>query len=223
MIKAYAKAKQRDRVVDVWNKMVPMLNRNGDSPHNLIPLKCGLFAFARFGDIKNVIAIMDQVTKIIDRPDHEILAYLLMTYSMAGKPEEVRRIMTSMKEAKIPLTEKDYVDLIIAYGKQGKIAYAEQAFSEFLSTGLRVTDICFNELAEAYLRELNLDSILNIIDRMKQMGIPRTDRVYNTVIRYYIRVKDPQGANAAYKALIKDNVTPSSYTYAHLSEANSFV
>ncbi len=218
MIRAYAKAKRRERVEDVWNKMSPIINGNKDSAQNLIPLKCSLFAFARFGDIKNVRAIMQQVTKIIERPDHEILAYLLMAYSMAGNPDEVRAVMQKMKASNISVNEKDYVDLIVAYGKQGKIEEAEKALKEFLSSGLPVTDVCFNELAEAYLKNQNVTGILKVISMMKQLGIPRTDRVYNTVIRYYVRINDPNGAKAAYQALLADGVKPSNWTYSHLSE-----
>merc|ERR1719191_764837 len=181
MIKAYGRARDIERVRELWNEMrrrhvtptsitlgcmVDALVRNS-LPDEAFDLVRGIRDESEFADILNTV----------------IYSTLLKGFAQTRQPGRVQDVFEEMKQMGIACNTVSYNTMLDANARTGKMDRADELFREMQASGVSPDVITYSTLVKGYCQAGDIDRGYQVLNEMVANGVHEPDEIlYNSLL-----------------------------------------
>merc|ERR1719387_2672014 len=181
MIKAYGRAKDIERVQELWQemrrrhvtptsitlgRMVDALVNNG-RPEEAFELVREIREESTFADILNTV----------------IYSTLLKGFAQSRQPGRVQEVFDEMKQMGIACNTVSYNTMLDANARTGKMDRADELFREMLASGVSPDVITYSTLVKGYCQAGDIDKGYQVLNEMVANGVHEPDEIlYNSLL-----------------------------------------
>merc|ERR1719201_394946 len=215
MIKAYGRARDIERVRELWNEM-----RAHHVTPTSITLGCMVDAL-----VSNSLPdeAFDLVREIRDESEYaEILntviySTLLKGFAQSRQPGRVQDVFDEMKVMGISCNTVSYNTMLDANARTGKMDRADELFREMQASGVSPDVITYSTLVKGYCQAGDIDQGFQVLNTMVQSGVHEPDEIlYNSLLDGCAKQHRVDDALKLVDDMHKHNVRPSNFTLSIL-------
>merc|ERR1719364_150755 len=215
MIKAYGRARDIERVRELWNEM----RRRHVTPTS-ITLGCVIDALVNNGFPDEALGLVREIKA--DESCRDILntviySTLLKGFAQARQPGRVQDVFEEMKEMGIACNTVSYNTMLDANARTGKMDRADELFREMLASGVSPDVITYSTLVKGYCQAGDIDQGFQVLKDMVKNGVHEPDVIlYNSLLDGCAKQHRVDDALKLVEDMYKQNVRPSNFTLSIL-------
>merc|ERR1719473_1824857 len=173
MIKAYGRARDIERVRELWNEM----RRRHVTPTS-ITLGCVIDALVNNGFPDEAFDLVREIKA--DEDCKEILntviySTLLKGFAQSRQPGRVQDVFEEMKEMGISCNTVSYNTMLDANARTGKMDRADELFREMQASGVSPDVITYSTLVKGYCQAGDIDRGYQVLNEMVANGVHEPD------------------------------------------------
>merc|ERR1719262_1679260 len=181
MIKAYGRARDIERVRELWNEM----RRRNVTPTS-ITLGCMVDALVNNGLPDEAFDLVRQIrdeSEYADILNTVIYSTLLKGFSQGRQPDRVQKVFEEMKEMGISCNAVSYNTMLDANARTGKMDRADELFREMQASGVSPDVITYSTLVKGYCQAGDIDRGYQVLNEMVANGVHEPDEIlYNSLL-----------------------------------------
>merc|ERR1719217_578078 len=215
MIKAYGRARDIERVRELWNEM----RRRHVRPTS-ITLGCVIDALVNNGFPDEAFSLVREIKE--DETCQDILntviySTLLKGFAQARQPGRVQEVFEEMKEMGIACNTVSYNTMLDANARTGKMDRADELFREMVASGVSPDVITYSTLVKGYCQAGDIDQGFQVLKDMVKSGVHEPDEIlYNSLLDGCAKQHRVDDALKLVEDMHKNNVRPSNFTLSIL-------
>merc|ERR1719301_224554 len=215
MIKAYGRARDIERVRELWNEM----RRRHVTPTS-ITLGCVIDAL-----VCNSLPdeAFDLVSGIRDESEYAdilntvIYSTLLKGFAQSRQPGRVQDVFEEMKQMGIACNTVSYNTMLDANAMTGKMDRADELFREMQASGVSPDVITYSTLVKGYCQAGDIDRGYQVLNEMVANGVHEPEEIlYNSLLDGCAKQHRVDDALKLVEDMHKHNVRPSNFTLSIL-------
>merc|ERR1719327_2109061 len=215
MIKAYGRAKDIERVRELWNET----RRRHVTPTS-ITLGCVIDALVNNGfpdEALSLVREMKEDDMCKDILNTVIYSTLLKGFAQARQPGRVQEVFEEMKEMGIACNTVSYNTMLDANARTGKMDRADELFREMVASGVSPDVITYSTLVKGYCQAGDIDQGFQVLKDMVKSGVHEPDEIlYNSLLDGCAKQHRVDDALKLVEDMYKHNVRPSNFTLSIL-------
>ncbi|CEP11905.1 hypothetical protein [Parasitella parasitica] len=150
----------------------------------------------------------------------ELIWRILVNGDLHKAGQVLKTVQQSMAD-KVPVNEMVFVNLMDAYGRQGKHHESLEIFEQFLQTKQQPTIKSFNAVLQIFAAQGSADRAGFIFETMNQLDVEPDAATYTEMIRAHGRAGQMKMCIHFYNKMLQSHIPPNVYTYSALIEASS--
>merc|ERR1719506_2281619 len=215
MIKAYGRARDIERVRELWNEM----RRRHVRPTS-ITLGCVIDALVNNGFPDEALSLVREIRE--DETCKDILntviySTLLKGFAQARQPGRVQDVFEEMKEMGIACNTVSYNTMLDANARTGKMDRADELFRDMIASGVSPDVITYSTLVKGYCQAGDIDQGFQVLNTMVKSGVHEPDEIlYNSLLDGCAKQHRVDEALKLVEDMHKHNVRPSNFTLSIL-------
>merc|ERR1719313_1162875 len=215
MIKAYGRARDIERVRELWNEM----RRRHVTPTS-ITLGCVIDALVNNGFPDEALSLTREIKE--DETCKDILntviySTLLKGFAQARQPGRVQDVFEEMKEMGIACNTVSYNTMLDANARTGKMDRADELFRDMQACGVSPDVITYSTLVKGYCQSGDIDQGFQVLKDMVNAGVHEPDEIlYNSLLDGCAKQHRVDDALKLVEDMHKNNVRPSNFTLSIL-------
>jgi pentatricopeptide repeat protein len=215
MIKAYGRARDIERVRELWGEM----RRRHVTPTS-ITLGCVIDALVNNGFPDEALSLVremkeDDICK--DILNTVIYSTLLKGFAQARQPGRVQEVFEEMKEMGIACNTVSYNTMLDANARTGKMDRADELFREMVASGISPDVITYSTLVKGHCQSGDIDQGFQVLKEMVANGVHEPDEIlYNSLLDGCAKQHRVDDALKLVEDMHKNNVRPSNFTLSIL-------
>ena len=215
MIKAYGRARDIERVRELWAEM----RRRNVRPTS-ITLGCMVDALVCNSQPEEALRLVEEVRD--DGSMREILntviySTLLKGFAQAKQPEKVQQVFEDMQADGIACNTVSYNTMIDANARTGRMARCDELFKDMQAVGVQPDIITFSTLVKGYCMDGDIDKGFAVLNDMTSRGKHEPDEIlYNSLLDGCAKQHRVDDALGLIESMAKNNVRPSNFTLSIL-------
>merc|ERR1719506_122047 len=215
MIKAYGRARDIERVRELWNEM----RRRHVRPTS-ITLGCVIDALVNNGFPDEALSLVREIRE--DETCKDILntviySTLLKGFAQARQPGRVQDVFEEMKEMGIACNTVSYNTMLDANARTGKMDRADELFRDMIASGVSPDVITYSTLVKGYCQAGDIDQGFQVLRDMVKGGVHEPDEIlYNSLLDGCAKQHRVDDALKLVEDMHKNNVRPSNFTLSIL-------
>merc|ERR1719482_1237622 len=215
MIKAYGRAKDIERVRELWHEM----RRRHVTPTS-ITLGCVIDALVNNGFPDEALSLVREIRDdgtCKDILNTVIYSTLLKGFAQARQPGRVQDVFEEMKEMGIACNTVSYNTMLDANARTGKMDRADELFREMVASGVSPDVITYSTLVKGYCQAGDIDKGFQVLNTMVKSGVHEPDEIlYNSLLDGCAKQHRVDDALKLVEEMHKHNVRPSNFTLSIL-------
>jgi pentatricopeptide repeat protein len=215
MIKAYGRARDIERVRELWNEM----RRRNVTPTS-ITLGCMIDALVCNGLPDEAFGLVREIrdeSEYADVLNTVIYSTLLKGFAQARQPGRVQDVFDEMKEMGIACNTVSYNTMLDANARTGKMDRADELFREMQASGVSPDVITYSTLVKGYCQSGDIDKGYQVLNEMVANGVHEPDEIlYNSLLDGCAKQHRVDDALKLVEDMHKHNVRPSNFTLSIL-------
>jgi pentatricopeptide repeat protein len=183
MIKAYGRARDVERIWDLWKEM-----GSREVRPTAITTGCMVDALVMNGCVDGAWDLVNQVyNDESQRPSVNTVIYstILKGFAMSKQPEKLMQVYSEMKERSISCNTISYNTMLDAFGKCGAMDRVPQLLEDMKASRPRVEPdvITYSTIVKGYCNAGDVDKALEVLQEMKRDGKHAPDEIlYNSML-----------------------------------------
>merc|ERR1719420_247023 len=215
MIKAYGRAKDIERVRELWGEM----RRRHVTPTS-ITLGCVVDALVNNGFPDEALSLVREIKD--DETCKDILntviySTLLKGFAQARQPGRVQDVFEEMKQMGIACNTVSYNTMLDANARTGKMDRADELFRDMQACGVSPDVITYSTLVKGYCQAGDIDQGFQVLKEMVASGTHEPDEIlYNSLLDGCAKQHRVDEALKLVEDMHKNNVRPSNFTLSIL-------
>merc|ERR1719191_1653739 len=215
MIKAYGRARDIERVRELWAEM----RRRNVRPTS-ITLGCMVDALVCNSQPEEALRLVEEVRD--DVAMREILntviySTLLKGFAQAKQPEKVQQVFEDMQADGIACNTVSYNTMIDANARTGRMARCDELFKDMQAVGVQPDIITFSTLVKGYCMDGDIDKGFAVLKDMTSRDRHEPDEIlYNSLLDGCAKQHRVDDALGLIESMAKNNVRPSNFTLSIL-------
>merc|ERR1719161_2111543 len=215
MIKAYGRARDIERVRELWGEM----RRRNVRPTS-ITLGCMVDALVCNGLPEDALDLVREIRA--DELSRDILntviySTLLKGFAQSKQPERVQMVFEEMKAERIQCNTVSFNTMIDANARTGRMDRAEELFKEMEQDGVAPDIITFSTLVKGYCQYGDIDKGFAVLKQMTTAGKHEPDEIlYNSLLDGCAKQHRVDDALVLVEDMHKNHVRPSNFTLSIL-------
>merc|ERR1719420_694408 len=215
MIKAYGRARDIERVRELWNEM----RRRNVTPTS-ITLGCMIDALVSNGLPDEAFGLVREIrddSEYADILNTVIYSTLLKGFAQSRQPGRVQEVFDEMKQMGIACNTVSYNTMLDANARTGKMDRADELFREMQSSGVSPDVITYSTLVKGYCQAGDIDRGYQVLNEMVANGTHEPDEIlYNSLLDGCAKQHRVDDALKLVEDMHKNNVRPSNFTLSIL-------
>merc|ERR1719299_340380 len=215
MIKAYGRAKDIERVRELWNEM----RRRHVTPTS-ITLGCMVDALVCNGLPEEAFELVREIrdeSEFADILNTVIYSTLLKGFAQARQPGRVQDVFDEMKAMGIACNTVSYNTMLDANARTGKMDRADELFREMVASGISPDVITYSTLVKGHCQSGDIDQGFQVLKEMIASGTHEPDEIlYNSLLDGCAKQHRVDDALKLLEDMHKHNVRPSNFTLSIL-------
>jgi len=215
MIKAYGRARDIERVRELWNEM----RRRHVTPTS-ITLGCMVDALVCNGLPDEAFDLVREIrdeSEFADILNTVIYSTLLKGFSQGRQPDRVQKVFEEMKEMGISCNTVSYNTMLDANARTGKMDRADELFREMQASGVSPDVITYSTLVKGYCQAGDIDKGYQVLKEMVDNGVHEPDEIlYNSLLDGCAKQHRVDDALKLLEDMHKHHVRPSNFTLSIL-------
>ena len=215
MIKAYGRARDIERVLELWSEM----RRRKVRPTS-ITLGCMVDALVCNGQPDEAHQLVLDVRADEDTRDilnTVIYSTLLKGFAQARQPEKVQKVFEEMKIDNIACNTVSYNTMINSNALTGRMDSCEMLFEEMQAAGINPDIITYSTLVKGYCMDGDIDKGFSVLKKMTDAGKHEPDEIlYNSLLDGCAKQHRVDEALNLVESMAENNVRPSNFTLSIL-------
>merc|ERR1719261_1079573 len=215
MIKAYGRARDIERVRELWNEM----RRRHVTPTS-ITLGCMVDALVCNGLPDEAFDLVREIrdeSEFADILNTVIYSTLLKGFAQARQPGRVQDVFEEMKEMGISCNTVSYNTMLDANARTGKMDRADELFREMQESGVTPDVITYSTLVKGYCQAGDIDQGFQVLKDMVKSGVHEPDEIlYNSLLDGCAKQHRVDDALKLVEDMYKHQVRPSNFTLSIL-------
>merc|ERR1719502_1584710 len=215
MIKAYGRARDIERVRELWNEM----RRRHVTPTS-ITLGCMVDALVCNSLPDEAFELVREIrdeSEFADILNTVIYSTLLKGFAQARQPGRVQDVFDEMKEMGIACNTVSYNTMLDANARTGKMDRADELFREMQASGVSPDVITYSTLVKGYCQAGDIDQGFQVLKDMVKNGVHEPDEIlYNSLLDGCAKQHRVDDALKLVEDMHKNNVRPSNFTLSIL-------
>merc|ERR1719247_4055931 len=215
MIKAYGRARDIERVRELWNEM----RRRNVTPTS-ITLGCMVDALVSNGlpdDAHELVREIRDESEFADILNTVIYSTLLKGFAQSRQPAKVQDVFEEMKAMGIACNTVSYNTMLDANARTGKMDRADELFREMPVFGVSPDVITYSTLVKGYCQAGDIDKGYQVLNEMVTSGVHEPDEIlYNSLLDGCAKQHRVDDALKLVEDMHKNNVRPSNFTLSIL-------
>merc|ERR1719498_963877 len=215
MIKAYGRARDTERVRELWNEM----RRRHVTPTS-ITLGCMIDALVSNGLPDEAFDLVREIrdeSEYADILNTVIYSTLLKGFAQARQPARVQDVFDEMKHMGIACNTVSYNTMLDANARTGKMDRADELFREMQASGVSPDVITYSTLVKGYCQAGDIDQGYRVLNSMVASGVHEPDEIlYNSLLDGCAKQHRVDDALKLVEDMHKNNVRPSNFTLSIL-------
>merc|ERR1719269_283523 len=215
MIKAYGRARDIERVRELWAEM-----RRRDVRPTSITLGCMVDALVCNSQPDEALRLVKEVRD--DMSMREILntviySTLLKGFGRAQQPEKVQQVFEDMQADGIACNTVSYNTMIDANARTGRMDRCDELFQQMQAAGISPDIITYSTLVKGYCMDGDIDKGFAVLEDMTSRGKHEPDEIlYNSLLDGCAKQHRVDDALALIESMAQNNVRPSNFTLSIL-------
>merc|ERR1719169_163168 len=215
MIKAYGRARDIERVRELWNEM----RRRHVTPTS-ITLGCMVDALVSNSQPEEALALVQDIST--DAQTRDILntvvySTLLKGFAQSRQPGRVQDVFEEMKQMGIACNTVSYNTMLDANAMTGRMDRADELFREMQASGVSPDVITYSTLVKGYCQAGDIDRGYQVLNEMVANGVHEPDEIlYNSLLDGCAKQHRVDDALKLLEDMHKHNVRPSNFTLSIL-------
>merc|ERR1719421_2477095 len=215
MIKAYGRARDIERVRELWGEM----RRRNVRPTS-ITLGCMVDALVCNGLPEDALDLVREIRA--DELSRDILntviySTLLKGFAQSKQPERVQMVFEEMKAERIQCNTVSFNTMIDANARTGRMDRAEELFRDMEASKIAPDIITFSTLVKGYCQYGDIDKGFAVLKQMTTAGKHEPDEIlYNSLLDGCAKQHRVDDALALVEDMHKNHVRPSNFTLSIL-------
>merc|ERR1719281_407853 len=215
MIKAYGRAKDIERVRELWNEM----RRRHVTPTS-ITLGCMVDALVRNSlpdEAFDLVRGIRDESEYADILNTVIYSTLLKGFAQTRQPGRVQDVFEEMKQMGIACNTVSFNTMLDANAMTGKMDRADELFREMQASGVSPDVITYSTLVKGYCQAGDIDRGYQVLNEMVASGVHEPDEIlYNSLLDGCAKQHRVDDALKLLEDMHKHNVRPSNFTLSIL-------
>jgi len=215
MIKAYGRARDIERVRELWAEM----RRRNVRPTS-ITLGCMVDALVCNSQPEEALRLVEDVRddeSLRDILNTVIYSTLLKGFAQAKQPEKVQRVFEDMQADGIACNTVSYNTMIDANARTGRMTRCDELFKDMQAAGVQPDIITFSTLVKGYCMDGDIDKGFAVLKDMTSRGKHEPDEIlYNSLLDGCAKQHRVDDALGLIESMAKNNVRPSNFTLSIL-------
>merc|ERR1740138_871037 len=215
MIKAYGRAKDIERVQELWDEM----RRRHVTPTS-ITLGCMVDALVNNGRPEEAFELVREIREesaYADILNTVIYSTLLKGFAQSRQPGRVQEVFEQMKEMGIACNTVSYNTMLDANARTGKMDRADELFREMQASGVSPDVITYSTLVKGYCQSSDIDKGFQVLKEMVANGVHEPDEIlYNSLLDGCAKQHRVDDALKLVEDMHKHHVRPSNFTLSIL-------
>jgi pentatricopeptide repeat protein len=215
MIKAYGRARDIERVRELWAEM----RRRNVRPTS-ITLGCMVDALVCNSQPEEALRLVEDVRddeSLRDILNTVIYSTLLKGFAQAKQPEKVQRVFEDMQADGIACNTVSYNTMINSNALTGRMARCDELFKDMQAAGVQPDIITFSTLVKGYCMDGDIDKGFAVLKDMTSRGKHEPDEIlYNSLLDGCAKQHRVDDALGLIESMAKNNVRPSNFTLSIL-------
>merc|ERR1719379_746208 len=215
MIKAYGRARDIERVRELWNEM----RRRHVTPTS-ITLGCVIDALVNNGFPDEALSLVREIRE--DETCKDILntviySTLLKGFAQSRQPGRVQDVFEEMKQMGIACNTVSYNTMLDANARTGKMDRADELFRDMVASGVSPDVITYSTLVKGYCQAGDIDQGFQVLKDMVKSSMHEPDEIlYNSLLDGCAKQHRVDDALKLVEDMHKNNVRPSNFTLSIL-------
>jgi len=215
MIKAYGRARDIERVRELWAEM----RRRNVRPTS-ITLGCMVDALVCNSQPEEALRLVEEVRDNVSMREilnTVIYSTLLKGFAQAKQPEKVQQVFEDMQADGIACNTVSYNTMIDANARTGRMARCDELFKDMQAVGVQPDIITFSTLVKGYCMDGDIDKGFAVLKDMTSRGKHEPDEIlYNSLLDGCAKQHRVDDALGLIESMAKNNVRPSNFTLSIL-------
>merc|ERR1719456_818503 len=215
MIKAYGRARDIERVRELWNEM----RRRHVTPTS-ITLGCMVDALVSNGLPDEAFELVREIreeSEFADILNTVIYSTLLKGFAQARQPHRVQEVFEDMKKVGIACNTVSYNTMLDANARTGRMDRADELFRDMQACGVSPDVITYSTLVKGYCQAGDIDQGFQVLKDMVNAGVHEPDEIlYNSLLDGCAKQHRVDDALKLVEDIHKNNVRPSNFTLSIL-------
>merc|ERR1719426_638286 len=215
MIKAYGRARDIERVRELWGEM-----RAHHVTPTSIPLGCMVDALVRNSlpdEAFDLVRGIRDESEYADILNTVIYSTLLKGFAQSRQPGRVQDVFEEMKQMGIACNTVSYNTMLDANAMTGRMDRADELFREMQASGVSPDVITYSTLVKGYCQAGDIDRGYQVLNEMVANGVHEPDEIlYNSLLDGCAKQHRVDDALKLVEDMHKHNVRPSNFTLSIL-------
>merc|ERR1719379_2846887 len=215
MIKAYGRARDIERVRELWNEM----RRRHVTPTS-ITLGCVVDALVSNSLPDEAFELVREIrdeSEFADILNTVIYSTLLKGFAQSRQPARVQDVFDEMQMMGIACNTVSYNTMLDANARTGKMDRADELFREMKASGVSPDVITYSTLVKGYCQAGDIDQGFQVLKDMVNGGVHEPDEIlYNSLLDGCAKQHRVDDALKLVEDMHKNNVRPSNFTLSIL-------
>merc|ERR1719305_1836262 len=208
MIKAYGRARDIERVRELWGEM---------RRRNVRPTSDTLVCNGYPEDALDLVREIRADEQSRDILNTVIYSTLLKGFAQSKQPERVQMVFEEMKAERVQCNTVSFNTMIDANARTGRMDRAEELFKEMEQDGISPDIITFSTLVKGYCQYGDIDKGFAVLKQMTTAGKHEPDEIlYNSLLDGCAKQHRVDDALALVEDMHKNHVRPSNFTLSIL-------
>merc|ERR1719473_2268858 len=215
MIKAYGRARDIERVRELWNEM----RRRHVTPTS-ITLGCVIDALVNNSLPDEAFELVREIreeSEFADILNTVIYSTLLKGFAQSRQPQRVQDVFEQMKDMGIACNTVSYNTMLDANARTGRMDRADELFREMQASGVSPDVITYSTLVKGYCQAGDIDRGYQVLNEMVKSGVHEPDEIlYNSLLDGCAKQHRVDDALNLLEDMHKHHVRPSNFTLSIL-------
>lgn len=208
LIDGFSKEGNIEKALGLLGKMV----KEGIEP-NLITFTAIMRGLCKKGKLEEAFALFDRVLSMGIEVDEFVYVTLIDGICRKGNLNRALSMLGDMEQRGVKPSILTYNTVINGLCRAGRVSEADE-----ISKGVVGDVVTYSTLLDSYIKEKNIDAVLEIRLRFEEAKIPMDLVMCNILLKAFLLVGAYGEANALYRAMPEMNLTPDAATYSMMIE-----
>merc|ERR1719409_856459 len=208
MIKAYGRARDIERVRELWGEM---------RAHHVTPTSITLVRNSLPDEAFDLVRGIRDESEYADILNTVIYSTLLKGFAQSRQPGRVQDVFDEMKQMGIACNTVSYNTMLDANAMTGRMDRADEIFREMQASGVSPDVITYSTLVKGYCQAGDIDRGYQVLNEMVANGVHEPDEIlYNSLLDGCAKQHRVDDALKLVEDMHKHNVRPSNFTLSIL-------